>query len=361
MGRIILHLGPEKCGSTSVQQALLEPDGPLHHLANTVLLNPYEVHALGQPDPSQDLLQKFHQIIETQKPDKPLILSHEMVFKSAPILRQLAQIARAHSDDVMAIAYCRKQSDFLVSSYGQWLFRSPDRLRETADLLQRQDLDPTLFWGIERHLIACILGGWEYGRQLSGHVFFHWEESAKAAHAALEPYGIKLSMGLLPIANAQPSLVEDFCQRSAFGPPAFPMIKAPRNPSFHPVLIEAIACAIEAGHQMPGPSDANNFMRESSAMDLGSKPDMPFLARLKTYVDCAFAPSNQRFAETYNLPQDYFSPREEISKDHIIAEICAEAARRAPLHAELNRDRAARAALAQAAWGWHQLCSQRNK
>ena len=117
MRRIILHIGPEKCGSTSIQAAL-GADGPLAGVLTGVVLDPYAVHALGSDPPAPALLDSFRVVIrQAQAAGRPVVLSHEMIFKSLPILTALTRLALEEADEVIAVAYVRPQSDFLVSAF----------------------------------------------------------------------------------------------------------------------------------------------------------------------------------------------------------------------------------------------------
>ena len=101
MRRIVLHVGPGKCGSSSVQAAILRPATALHdHLAG-VLLQPAELLGLDREQPEAAVEDRFHRLIaraQADHPGKVLVLSHEMIFKMVPVLRNLARIARAHAD-----------------------------------------------------------------------------------------------------------------------------------------------------------------------------------------------------------------------------------------------------------------------
>ena len=354
MRRIILHIGPEKCGSTSIQAAL-GADGPLAGVLTGVVLDPYAVHALGSDPPAPALLDSFRTVIrQAQAAGRPVVLSHEMIFKSLPILTALTRLAQKEADEVIAVAYVRPQSDFLVSAFGQWHFRSAERLAEAADILRRAGLDPELFWAVERHVIAATLEGWSVGRQPSGHLYLDWAESVPERARALERLGVRLSLGCLPGRGHGGPLVADFAGRCGIGEVAELAGLPPANPAYHPLLIEATAAAILAGQDMPAPGEGNDFFKASSSAALGPAPDMPFLDRLKAHVDTAFAPGNRQLAADHGLPPGRFAPAECIDRASILSAIAEEARRRAAQPADLRqREALARAALAGLAWRWY--------
>ena len=359
MSRIVLHVGPEKCASSTIQHAVLNPPPPIDNLLTGVLLEPRELLTLDCDRPTTEAYTRFHALIaakRTEAPGRLLVFSHEMTFKLLRSVVNLADIARQHADEVVVVAYVRRQSDFLVSGFGQWLFRSPDRIAETAEILRAHGLDPMLFWGVERHLIAGILAGWEVGRQLSGHLYFDWSQSIPERAAALKACGASLSVGYLPRHSAARPLLSDFFARvglDAAAGHAFPQVF---NPAYPPALIEATLNAIESGYPMPGPHEANEFFEVATAATGAGAPLHPqFVTRLKHHIDTAFEAKNARFAKAYGLPSEYFAPLEHVDLDTIRTEIFAEAAFRAAIPEEQrHRERLSRSMLAQISWAAYQ-------
>lgn len=362
MNRIVLHVGPEKCGSSSIQNALGSGSEKLDEIVHAVKLVPDDVLKLNTDSPAQEDIARFRQIIKgatAAHPGKTLILSHEMMFKMTNVLVHLSNISHEYADEVIVIAYIRRQSDFLISSFGEFLFRSPERISEAAEILTDNGIDPSLFWGVERHLIAAILGGWKVGRQLSGHLYLNWSKSIPKRTAALAPTGAKVSIGVLPRAGFSMPLISDFLSRAGLDPEAGANVDRVRNPSFHPSLIEAVVNAIEAGHPMPGPHEANDFFDLINSPEVQTiGPEAPFVTLLKAHIDTVFEKRNVELAEALNLPADYFVPDERIDLPTIRAEIDREATIRAAIPERLrDRERASRAALAQMVWAAYQIQS----
>jgi hypothetical protein len=321
--RIVLHIGPEKCGSTSIQHAIRQETDACHGL----ILDPYELIGLDTDAPSRTVIQSIKTQMErllTSVPSKTLIVSHEMLFKSRNMLTGIAQLARSLSDEVVAVAYVRRQSDFIVSGYGQWHFRSPTRIDDARAILMKHGLDPVLFWGVERHLIAGLLEGWKIARQPSGHLYLDWYDSVASRQAALDKAGVHLSVGLLPRPGFDRPLITDFERRARLPSGVFNGDDVPRNTSYPAGLIEATLNAIEAGEDMPGPHDANNFFAGSVEQAWDSPPSERFVAVLKAAIDTEFANKNNMFTRDHDLPAAYFEPEETVSlamlKDHLSTE-----------------------------------------
>ncbi len=353
--RIVLHVGPGKCGSSTIQSAVLSKSSEISKHVNGILLEPAEVSLLNSPNPPPETIAYFREVIRnalSASPEKVLVLSHEVLFKFVDALVNLAGIARDHADEVVVVGYVRRQSDFLVSSFRQWLFRAPDRIAETADVLRENGLDPSVFLGVERHLIAAMFGNWHTGRQLSGHLFFDWSESLAQRAKALEIHRVPLSIGVLPRAGFEKPLVQDFLERIGVKPGEEPVEIAPTNEGYHGGLIEAVLNAIEVGHKMPGPHDFNDFFGGFRDLEgLAPKLDVSFLARLKTHIDTVFLAKNTEVAQKFGFDPDYFKPNALIDRQTIHSEIKAEEAKRAVVPKEIRaRETLARAEFARNSW-----------
>lgn len=307
MTRIILHIGPEKCGSTSIQQSVAK-GGEDHH---SLLLDPYLLIGLDHAEPDSNAIAALTRQIDTKlshAPNKALVVSHEMIFKSQPMLRVMAKICTRLSDHVEAIMYVRRQSDFAVSGFGQWHFRSPERLREARAVLDNHAIDASVLYGVERHLIAGLLGNWRVFRQPSGHLYLNWHSSVAEAQETLAAYDVALSVGVLPRAGFDGDLVGDFLHRAHLKSLGHTDIEATKNQSFHAALIEATVNAIEAGFDMPGPHEANDFFAKMGQLKFGELVHDDLLATLKSHIDHAFWDQNQKFAACYDHPSAYFVP-----------------------------------------------------
>lgn len=366
MRRIVLHIGPEKCGSTSIQRAITDPGAPWAGALHGIVLNPYLVVALEDPASAANARAQIGALIsqaQAAHPGKTLVLSHEMIFKSLPILTAMAEIARDHSESVTAIAYLRRVGDLILSGFRQWHFRAPERLQAARDLLIQNGLEPDLFSAHERHLIAALLrDDADIARQPSGHSYVNWAHSVPERALALREAGAHLSLGVVPRRAGDPPLVADFLRRAeiqADTPPTkgtTPNIPAEpiANPGFAAPLVEAVAQAVLAGHPMPGQHEANNFMVDSA--DLTVLRTLPAegdsaLGWLCAALDGARAEANRAMASDYALPHDYFAPDQPIDAHHARARLTDLAASRQP---ELSlRQTRAREAAALAALSWH--------
>jgi hypothetical protein len=355
MTRIIFHLGPGKCGSSAIQSHLRRVaaarDAPLQA---AVLTGP-DIRALE--DGAADVMQKYTNLMaQAAAQDRPLIISHEALFKKHGALIGLVQAACGQGADISALAYVRRQSDFLRSVHAQWLFREPARIAETADLLRGHGVDPALFTGAERHLMAISLGHLEAGRQGGGQAYFDWSQSMPDMAALLAPQGATLQVAALPSRDAKRPLIDDFMARIGVIAPLGGAQGAVVNAAFDPAMVEAVSNAIECGYAMPGRHEANRFLAAGDetlrAIDL---PDGAFLAYLSDCIDTQFEARNQHLAETFGIDPTYFKPRRQCDTDALRDVIRDEAARRAKQPASERAARiTARAEAVNTAWRRYQ-------
>jgi len=96
----------------------------------------------------------------------------------------------------------------------QWLFRSPQRVREAEVTVSELGLQAQLFTGLERQLIACVYNDFKSARMLGGYQILNWNHAYQTLMQALNNEAIQILCGLLPGKNSTNSLVNGFCQKA---------------------------------------------------------------------------------------------------------------------------------------------------
>ena len=307
MLRTLLHLGPGKCGSTTITTHLRHLGDVQPHLLTFLALSGREVQELedGVPATCAAIAARIGAV----PANRVLMISHEVLFKKHAALRWLARAAVKRGGDVCGLAYLRPQSEFLRSSFGQWLFRMPDRLAETALVLKDHGIDPALFTGVERHLTAVALGHPEVGRQPGGQSYFDWAESIPRVAAVLRDEGARLVVSAVPKRDAQRTLIADMMDITGLPGPTAPQSgRALVNPSFSPQVIEAVCRAIEFGLSVPGRHDGNQWLVQAAPLlEAMPLPPTMFLNQLQIHLDAIYAERNARLAAEYGIDPDYFA------------------------------------------------------
>ncbi|NWK95550.1 hypothetical protein DM806_07680 [Sphingobium lactosutens] len=341
MKKVIFHIGPGKCGSSSIQHglsALVDAGNPLSYR----MVDPHLVRALEEPD-DHAARTKFSALLDHDlRRHAVAVYSHEMFFQRPAGIAAMVRLAAERADDIAVIGYSRRPSAFLQSAFCQWIFRSPDRAQENWDAALLRGLDPSLFSGLERHFIAAIATDFHSARQLSGRLILKWAPVYDDIEARIRPLGARLSVGTLPTAERPFSLMEDFLKRSAIALPPDMAGRRASNRQFDMDLIEAVHMAVLAEGFAPPPHRDNDHLERASAL-LGKAEsrDQPLLAMLKACVDTLLWPQNRAFAARYGMAEDAFAPHRPVAAKQCwdaVAEAQRErATNSAPLLADRDR------------------------
>src|SRR6476646_7472146 len=124
MKKLILHVGPPKCGSSTIQHFFSNQPKPCAEKIRFQILQPRLINDLNQASPSADSWRHLDDIFSASMSEEEiLILSHEFLFQCPSAVIRIATVGRVHSFETRIVGFCRRQSDYLVSAYSQWFFR----------------------------------------------------------------------------------------------------------------------------------------------------------------------------------------------------------------------------------------------
>lgn len=332
MARLILHIGPGKCGSTSIQQFFATQKKPCVQNTRYNLLNPQEILQLNREKPDESILATFaEQLSEKFIGCDALILSHEALFQNPYAVKNICYLAKSLVTKISIIGYSRRQSDFLVSAYSQWLFGSPDRINEITNVLDEFGLDSVLFTGIERQIMASIINDFYSARQLSGYSLLNWHNSYNNISQLVCESGAVIKCGVLPNKESDKPLIQDFCIKSELSlhVKMKDAIQKVYNVSFNQDVIEAVNNAVAFDLEVPGRPEINGVVRLlSSKMKKITPNSSEFMSNLKSYIDTYYWDSNHQLCKQYGLNKTYFSPSESFSKLKILDMIVHEGIQR---------------------------------
>lgn len=317
---IVIHVGPEKCGSTSIQQATAKIGKIAGSEIHGILLPPKLVVQLNEPHLSSRIEKEVEDIISKrikQFPTKNLVISHESFFKMPQAVLNMVRISERYCSEVIVTCYIRKQADFLASSFGQWIFRSRERILEARKILEDNGLECGFFSGVERHLLAAKLSNWHSGRLLSNHNYINWYKSIYELEKFLNNTSATLKIGVLPTAQVKFSLINDFLSKIGANVELSKSVEETSNSSFHPILIEATVNAIEAGYQVPGPHNNGFYIRNGATAFQKISYKTDFLETVKSYINHDFISTNESVALKFNLPASYFESTFPLCEDDI--------------------------------------------
>lgn len=216
MTRLIIHVGPGKCGPSSIQRFFESQEQPCVEKTRFIKVPPAIISNLNRENPDDSTISTTTELVVDNLPGKGvLILSHEYLFQCPNAIKRICDIAKIYVPIILIIGYSRRQSDFIISAYSQWLFRSPDRVKETTDEIINLGLDPLLFSGLERQLIASIANDFYSARQLvSNYSILDWRNSYLTISQHVHESGAIVKCGILPQKETSVSLILDFCKKS---------------------------------------------------------------------------------------------------------------------------------------------------
>lgn len=332
MATLILHVGPGKCGSSSIQQFFATQKNPCVQNTHYEQLKPFEIEELNREIPGESILASFtEQISANLSKCDALILSHEYLFQCPHAVKNICSLVRNLATKIFIIGYSRKQSDFLVSAYSQWLFRSPDRINEATNALKELGLESVLFTGLERQIIASIANDFYSARQLSGRSTLDWYKSYSKISQLVGDTGAVIKCGVLPKKESDNLLIYDFCVKSelTLDYKIKDALQLTSNVSFNQDVIEAVNNAAALRLNVPGPHEGN-WILDVLSSNIGpiSKKSPEFLLKLKSYIDTYYLDSNLQLCQEYGLSETYFTPSRSFSKSEIMDVIFDEAQRR---------------------------------
>ena len=323
MTSLILHVGPCKCGSSSIQQFFATQKKPCVQNIRYIPLNPLEIDEINTEKPSETIVATFAQLLSDNLIGYDvIILSHEYLFQCPYAVKNICNIAKNLATKISIIGYSRRQSDFLISAYSQWLFRSPDRILEATNALKKLELDPILFSGLERELIASIINDFYSTSQFSPlYSIFDWHNSYQQISQLIRDSGAVVKCGVLPNRESDISLVQDFCNKAdiTLRKNMEAVSKRVFNLGYNKDIVEAIYNAVDFGFDMPGPHESNEILELlSTKIDQATNDASDFLSDLKSYIDSYFLGSNLQFCQEYGLSKAYFAASVQFSKAEIM-------------------------------------------
>ncbi|MBV1921858.1 MAG: hypothetical protein KUG73_14365, partial [Pseudomonadales bacterium] len=260
------------------------------------------------------------------------------LFQNPCAVGQMCRLAKSQTTQISVIGYSRRQADFLVSAYSQWLFRSQERVNETTQVLETLGLEPILFTGLERQLIASIANDFYSARQLSEYSILDWHRAYHNIVEQTQASGAHITCGILPKKASDTPLIQDFCEKAGLTlrPSMDAAIRETSNASFNQDIIEAMNNAVSLGFDMPGPHESNDIIELlSSKMNAPKKNTTSFLSHLKCYIDTFYVDSNNQLCKAFNLNDTYFSPAEKLTKPEILDIIINEGQQRSVNKSEI--------------------------
>ena len=269
MKKVILHVGPAKCGSSSIQFFFETNRKACKERVKFMMLGHNIIDKLNTEYASEQVLKDIRRLINKNfKSCEVLILSHEYLFQCPIAIKQLCAISSNLSYETLIVGYSRRQSDFLVSSYSQWMFRSKKSVEETQDILIANKINYILFNGLEQQFIAAVINDFNIAKQLFKINILNWYDSYKHIDSLVSDYNVKIKCNTLSRVNESTNLIEDFCVQSelTIKPNILKKTAIRKNTKLNSYFVEALNNAIIFDITIPNMHDDNELLIKISQL-----------------------------------------------------------------------------------------------
>ena len=320
MSRLVVHVGAQKCGSTTIQNAFgnFVPSDYLRHVIFRIF--PPELASRIHKDFNSVTRRELDiQLSDICEEDVCLILSCEALCNYPDVVAKLVESAvnRVPEVQIVVIGYSRAQYSYYLSEYKQWFFRATGRLRQDVNFLHRNNLAPDKFLPHERRMFVNTVMSFESQRQRDWYDYYKTLEGLISGYDA----NVQLKSAHIPTKEINYSLVEDFvCKVNyrRFDTDVFTAAPKRVNQSFDPLLCESIALHIcnqsLDSSCFPGPHDGNHLiLKASNLFSKGRDDALGALEGSSTLCEVAqatiaenFVDSNEKYCDLYGINKKYF-------------------------------------------------------
>ena len=324
MSTLVIHVGAQKCGSTTVQNAFANfVSSDYKSWLKFKIFPPGLVLRMHRGFSDVTGNEVDAPLAEICEEDNCLILSCESLCNYPDVVVKLAKSALNLVPDVkiVVIGYVRSQFSYYLSEYKQWLFRARGRLREDINFFRSNELLPDKFLPHERRMVVNAVKRFEGCRQRDWYDYYQCVEELMADSEGNANVLVKSSH--IPTKQLNYSLVEDFLEKvnlEGFDMRIFAATPKSVNASFNPLFCESIAlhicnCSLDSSH-FPGPHEGNELISEASRQfnlcqedvlgGIGIGGATSLYEAVKSTVAANFAESNEKYCCMYNIDRRYF-------------------------------------------------------
>ena len=307
MTHLILHIGPPKCGSSSIQHFLKsEWKGHYRHVS------PPLIDLMDQNVVSDDsnLAEFISEVNEMLKKKNFAILSHEYFFECHRAVKFICDQVKA--DRISIIGYVRPSSKLLVAAFNQWEFRNPEMSDSINEILKSNLLEPNLFLGTEAYLMAIVLDSQKLTLKP-----YKWSEEFLKLESLISHDHVELIVNSLPSKNRSFDLIEDFCDKSGLAKGSYSPDVI--NPAFSEIIVESFYRTSKEFKNRLGQHGYNHFLRKVSAeMNEVHLTTSSLFQKLCAYIDGETHSETISFSRRYNIPEEELLPDNRTEKDAVL-------------------------------------------
>ena len=314
MSQLIVHVGPPKCGSSSIQN-FLEKE-PCEENVCYIKISSKKVDSFILSDFKSNQFSEFIERVNHELNNKKVIISQEYLFGNTTCIEAICNAV--NTKDIKLIGYSRRQSSYLISAFSQWEFRSHSSYKFHTAVLNNHSINPLFFTGLEGFLISVILSDFKSSLSDPRYRIYDWNSSYQQLEQSVPDYGVVVNC--LPSKSYSYNLIQDFCTQSNLSIKVKKRILSRKkdNIKFDSTLTESIHCALTNDLEIPDEHSYNYKLNSlSKKLGMSNYPQGKFLQHLSDYIDTHFFSSNRTFCRRYSIPIEEFQPSQKISKKQI--------------------------------------------
>ena len=316
---LVIHVGAQKCASSSLQASLRLVHQALKGRLGFCFLNPAQLRAadLAIAKQGDGAFGYIDHVLAHQTADQ-VVISHEMLGNRPALVSAITEraLAKFAFDRVVISGYTRLQSNYHVSAFAQWYFRDRKMLLSDIKVFRELGLPWRKFTAQERSLYALSLSGkdrnWcaNYRRFLAGVKRFSGRVIVVSCH--------------IPTRQLPYSLLQHFVGSTGLdlGLEDLASMDVRKNQSFHPVVIHGISSFssdLAANRQsfFPGPHEGNRWLfrvcnrlaGQDDVMDEFQDLFPPAFERcLLNHLDSRTTVDNKEYCKMMSVDERYFQP-----------------------------------------------------
>ena len=309
MKELIIHMGPGKCGSTTIQNFLKKNN--LNKKYFYYLLPPKLIKEICSGKVNQHklfFLKKFNL-------HNKIILSHECLsnYFNFDFFKFICKIANEKKFSIKIIGYSRKYSDFIHSAFNQWHFKDININLKCINFCKDNNINYKLFNGVEIYFIVGVLSNFK-----TCNFSKDWFDLYNTIIDIVSDYNVKVIPFVIPSKKLKFCLINDFCKKAKIKV----NIKAQRsNNMWNEKFLESFRIA-RLNNIFANDKSKNNKFFDYYSKKLNIKfpndKNYDFLISLKSYTDSFYYNNSKNFCDKFNINLNYFEPDKIISYDEIV-------------------------------------------
>jgi hypothetical protein len=330
--KLVIHVGAEKCASTSIQDSLRALCNNDKELFQVKELNPWIIAKIADyrhPSNTQEFRKYADLILQTADTSKDLIISHEVLCRHPKAVGEITEKAffKQLFGKVIIIGYTRHHSGYFQSSFRQWHFRNRKILAENLALFSDLDLEHLKFSALERYMFGIAWHLISTNPRPLEHSWYSYFNSLNDVLKKFSSQDLFIYSNHIPSRSRPFSILQDFIDHAQLNVPesSISFCENRSNASFYPPMTEAISAILCTKHSnstmIPDAHSHNDWLFKISKFMGRSQLEAQFfttsliLSHCSEIIDNCYYHNNLDYCKLMNVDTKAFPELAQISMD----------------------------------------------